>query len=95
MNKSEVDYYIELQKEMFDLLKDITNMQLTAAKNAKMSKNVTDYQTYKLKIDLYLKGLSNAVQTINTILVNIKRTSDVDATITELKKTLKELKEME
>lgn len=91
-SKDDLNYYVHLRKRVFELLEEISTLQFTAGKNAKNAKNVSDFQTYNIKITLHLKALSNAVTTCNTILNNISRISDVDSRLKRMEKQLEALK---
>lgn len=90
-NEGNLDYYVQLKKRMFGLLDSIVQNQITAASNAKNGKNVTDFQKYNIKINLQLKALSNAKDTINTLLNQLDKQENIDSRLAKIEAFIKEM----
>lgn len=90
-NEGDLDYYVQLKKRMFGLLDTIVQTQMSAASNAKNGKNVNDFQKYNIKVNLQLKALSNAKDTINTILNQLDKQENIDSRLAKIEAFLKEM----
>lgn len=91
----EVEYYAALKADLFDLSYDTMITLVKRSDNAFHGKNIVDMNAYKTKYDMYLKGTTVILQSIDRLISKIDSVTTTTTQIEQIYRVVERMKENE
>jgi hypothetical protein len=87
-NKMDIDEFVELRSKCFRLLEVIAEEQMMIAKNIRDARNVRDFPLYLNKQSTRLAAFRDARSTLDTIIKNIDKYTDIESALKRIEDAL-------